>query len=80
MTDTIYNMVNGELIELTEDELKQRELDAVEAQKMIDSEAWIHNRRKEYGSWQEQLDEIFHDFDEWKARIQSVKHKYPKGN
>lgn len=78
MTDTIYNMVNGELIELTEDELKQREKDAIEAQELIDSEAWINNRKKAYGNWQEQLDEMFHDFDAWKARIQSVKDANPK--
>ena len=38
----------------------------------------LENRRKEYGSIQDQLDEIFHDMDAWKVRIQSVKDKYPK--
>jgi hypothetical protein len=37
------------------------------------------NRVKEYGSWQDQLDEIYHNgIDAWKTRIQSIKAKYPK--
>jgi len=39
----------------------------------------INNRIKEYGSWQSQLDEIYHNgIDAWKSRIASVKNKYPK--
>jgi len=30
-------------------------------------------RRKEYGSWNDQLDEIYHDIDAWKARLQTIK-------
>ena len=38
----------------------------------------INNRVKEYGSWQSQLDEIYHDgIDAWKTRIASIKEKYP---
>ncbi len=41
----------------------------------------IENRVKEYGSWQSQLDEIYHEgLDSWKTRIASIKLKYPKGN
>jgi hypothetical protein len=37
------------------------------------------NRRKEYGTVIDQLDEIYHEgLDSWKARISSVKAKYPK--
>jgi hypothetical protein len=37
------------------------------------------NRRKEYGTWESQLDEIYHDgIDSWKTRIASIKTKYPK--
>ena len=37
------------------------------------------NRRNEYGSWQSQLDEIYHEgLDSWKTRIASIKAKYPK--
>ena len=39
----------------------------------------INNRVKEYGSWQSQLDEIYHNgIDAWKTRIASIKQKYPK--
>ena len=36
-------------------------------------------RRSQYGSWNEQLDEIFHNIDAWKARIQTIKDNNPKG-
>ena len=35
-------------------------------------------RRSQYGSWGDQLDEIYHDIDAWKTRIQSVKDNNPK--
>jgi hypothetical protein len=35
-------------------------------------------RRSQYGSWNEQLDEIFHNIDAWKARIQGIKDNNPK--
>ena len=39
----------------------------------------IDNRVDEYGSWQSQLDEIYHNgIDAWKTKIASVKNKYPK--
>ena len=39
----------------------------------------IKNRINEYGSWQDQLDEIYHQgLDLWKQRISSIKAKYPK--
>ena len=37
------------------------------------------NRRKEYGTVIDQLDKIYHEgLDSWKARISSIKAKYPK--
>ena len=37
------------------------------------------NRRKEYGTVIDQLDEIYHKgLDSWKARISNIKAKYPK--
>ena len=37
------------------------------------------NRRKEYGNWESQLDEIYHTgLDAWKDRISAIKTKYPK--
>jgi hypothetical protein len=35
-------------------------------------------RRSQYGSWGDQLDEIYHDIDAWKTRIQGVKDNNPK--
>ena len=35
-------------------------------------------RRQAYGSWGDQLDEIYHDIDAWKARIQGIKTDNPK--
>ena len=35
-------------------------------------------RREAYGSWNDQLDEIYHDIDDWKARIAQVKADNPK--
>jgi hypothetical protein len=46
----------------------------------IENEINVNNNRiKEYGSWESQLDEIYHNgIDAWKTRIASVKNKYPK--
>ena len=35
-------------------------------------------RRAEYGSWNDQLDEIYHDIDAWKTRIAGIKSNNPK--
>ena len=35
-------------------------------------------RRAEYGTWGDQLDEIYHDIEAWKTRIAGVKSKNPK--
>ena len=35
-------------------------------------------RRQAYGSWGDQLDEIYHDIDAWKTRIAGVKSDNPK--
>jgi len=38
----------------------------------------IKTRKKEYGSWNDQLDEIYHDIDAWKVRLQTIKTNNPK--
>ena len=35
-------------------------------------------RVSQYGSWGEQLDEIYHDIEAWKTRIQGIKDNNPK--
>jgi hypothetical protein len=42
--------------------------------------AYIGKRQAEYPSYADQFDKIFHEgIDAWKAEIQAVKDKYPKG-
>jgi len=35
-------------------------------------------RRKAYGTWGDQLDEIYHDIEAWKTRIAGIKSDNPK--
>tara|TARA_R110002020_G_scaffold223672_1_gene432869 strand:+ start:649 stop:984 length:336 start_codon:yes stop_codon:yes gene_type:complete len=35
-------------------------------------------RKASYGTWQDQLDEIYKDIDAWKTRIKSIKDSNPK--
>jgi hypothetical protein len=59
------NITNQQILD------KQSELQALEDV--------YDNRRKEYGTWESQLDEIYHDgIDSWKTRIAIIKTKYPK--
>jgi adenylosuccinate synthase len=45
---------------------------------VYDSKKYQRDRAKTYDPIPEQLDQIYHDIDGWKARIKSVKDKYPK--
>ena len=58
----------------------QEQLDASDAQATtLESNNQVDStRRKEYGSWNDQLDEIYHDMDAWKARLQTIKTNNPK--
>ncbi len=61
------NITNTQIIS------KQSELQALEDV--------YENRRKDYGTIVDQLDEIYHSgLDAWKTRISNIKQKYPKGN
>lgn len=54
--------------------------DLAQAQALVDAEAYKVKRAEEYPSIADQLDKIFHEgIDAWKAEIQAVKNKYPKG-
>ena len=55
-------------------ELYETVADTAESNANIDA-----TRRNAYGSWNEQLDEIYHDIDAWKAIISKVKSYNPKG-
>ena len=56
------------------------QLDALDSQATtLESNNQVDStRRKEYGSWNDQLDEIYHDIDAWKARLQTIKTNNPK--
>ena len=56
------------------------QLDALDAQATIlESNKQVDStRRTAYGSWNDQLDEIYHDIDAWKARLQTIKTNNPK--
>ena len=36
-------------------------------------------RREGYGTWNQQLDEMYHDFEAWKTRVKGVKDNNTKG-
>ena len=43
--------------------------------------SYKQKRLAEYPSWNEQLDNIYHNgVDAWKAEIKKIKDKYPKGD
>ena len=44
----------------------------------IIEDSYVELRKKEYPSWQDQLDKMYHDFDRWKNDIHTIKNKYPK--
>jgi len=66
---------NLDIAQPTDEQLASYETAAntVEANAQVDA-----TRRSQYGSWGDQLDEIYHDIEAWKTRIQSVKDNNPK--
>ena len=54
--------------------------DKAAVESYVASQAYIAKRQAEYPAITDQLDTIFHQgLDAWKAQIQAVKDKYPKG-
>ena len=55
------------------------ELDLDAINNWVDPEAYKEKRLAEYPSWNEQLDNIYHNgVNAWKADIKAIKDKYPK--
>ena len=56
------------------------QLDALDSQATtLESNNQVDStRRTAYGSWNDQLDEIYHDIDAWKARLLTIKNSNPK--
>ena len=56
------------------------EIDLAAVNAWQDPDTYKYQRAKEYPSYADQFDTIFHEgLDAWKAQIQAVKNKYPKG-
>lgn len=56
------------------------EIDLALVNAWVDPEAYKYKRQQEYPSIVDQLDTLYHGgYDAWKASIDVVKNKYPKG-
>ena len=67
---------NNNIINL-DDLLVQEKVNELQAD--YDSKQYQRDRAIAYPSWQDQLDNIFHNgIDAWKADIQAIKDQYPK--
>jgi len=56
------------------------EIDLALVNAWVDPEAYKYQRAAEYPSIVDQLDTLYHEgYEGWKAKIQAVKNKYPKG-
>ena len=66
---------NLDIAQPTDEQLASYETAANTAESNAQVDA---TRRQAYGSWGDQLDEIYHDIDAWKARIQEIKTNNPK--
>ena len=66
---------NLDIAQPTDEQLASYETAAntAEANAQVDA-----TRISQYGYWGDQLDEIYHDIDAWKARIQGIKTNNPK--
>lgn len=75
----MHKLVDGVRIELTPEEVEARKAEEQANTERQARTAYMHNRKREYGSYADQLDLIFHDgLEAWKDHIQSVKEAYPK--
>ena len=66
---------NLDIAQPTDEQLASHEASANTAESNAQVDA---TRRQAYGSWEDQLDEIYHDIEAWKTRIQKIKTDNPK--
>ena len=74
-------MVNGVVVDMTPEDIKIREAEKVRDEKEAKEYLKVKykdDRKMAYDPIPEQLDQIYHDIDGWKAKIKAVKDKYPK--
>jgi hypothetical protein len=84
MSDVIYKLYPTVVTIRGEDAFDTEGNQVAIDQSLVDAEiartAYIGKRQAEYPSFADQFDKIFHEgIDAWKAEIQAVKDKYPKG-
>lgn len=84
MIDVIYKLYPQVVRTIGEDAFDAEGNKVAIDQSLVDAEiartAYIGKRAAEYPSFADQFDKIFHEgIDAWKAEIQAVKDKYPKG-
>ena len=76
--------IKGDEIRINwEDEREQPTQKAIQAklselQTDYDAKKYQRDRAEAYDPILEQLDQIYHDIDGWRAKIKAVKDKYPK--
>ena len=66
---------NLDIAKPTDEQLASHEASANTAESNAQVDA---TRRQAYGTWGDQLDEIYHNIDDWKTRIAKVKSDNPK--
>ena len=76
MRDEVIDWLDAVQTEPTQSEI---DAEVIRLQAICDSQAYARNRKAEYPTIADQLDDIFHNgIDGWKATIQVTKDKYPK--
>jgi hypothetical protein len=72
-------IVNGIEVELTEQEIKEKEIQDALALLEIQKNQYKIDRQLAYPALPEQMDILYHQgFDAWKSIIKEIKDKYPK--
>ena len=74
VNDKAYDK-NGQVVEIDKDRVAE-EVKRLQAD--YDSKKYQRDRAVAYDPIPEQLDQIYHDMDGWKADIKAVKDKFPK--
>jgi|TARA_R100000093_G_scaffold62809_1_gene33854 hypothetical protein len=76
---TLYREVDGVKIEMSAEE--EAEIRASREQAIAESAAtrYSRDRQNTYPSWQDQLDQIYHEgIDAWKVSVKKIKDDNPK--
>ena len=79
MIETLYKGTPRGREEIPEDEATKMRAEFAAAKIKKTATLYAKNRRNEYPSWQDQLDQIYHEgIDAWKETIKAVKDAHPK--